>query len=155
MPIGIPGWPLLAASTASIARARMALARRRWVGCIEAPLVGFGAAQDSGPVPRPLWKVSRWASMLAAARAFGVVHADARWAPFRSTRSRRARAAAHRTGAIEPPGERRPRRRASRQGARGGRGARRANPRGGGLMAALVDISIAGRTYQVACREGE
>jgi cell division protein ZapA len=27
MPIGIPGWPLLAASTASIASARMALAR--------------------------------------------------------------------------------------------------------------------------------
>src|SRR4051812_45005689 len=44
MPIGIPGWPLLAASTASIASARMALARRRWVGCIGAPAKGFGAA---------------------------------------------------------------------------------------------------------------
>src|SRR6478735_1396755 len=32
MPIGMPGCPLLAASTASIARARMALASRRWVG---------------------------------------------------------------------------------------------------------------------------
>ena len=29
------------------------------------------------------------------------------------------------------------------------------DPRGGSLMAALIDISIAGRTYQVACREGE
>ena len=34
MPIGKPGWPLFAASTASIARPRMALARARSVGCM-------------------------------------------------------------------------------------------------------------------------
>src|SRR5690349_14529731 len=72
MPIGIPGWPLLAASTASIASARMALARRRWVGCIKAPAMGFGAALGLAAAARFLCPVSRWASMLAAPDIFRV-----------------------------------------------------------------------------------
>src|SRR6185437_7133242 len=47
------------------------------------------------------------------------------------------------------------RRRASRQGPRSRRGVGPAHPRGGRLMTALIDLNIAGRTYQVACREGE
>src|SRR4051794_27491462 len=55
MPIGIPGCPLFAASTASIARARMALARRRWVGCIQAPCGGsLGAVTPAPMLAAPL-----------------------------------------------------------------------------------------------------
>src|SRR3954466_8818276 len=54
IPIGIPGCPLLAASTASIARARMALARRRSVGCIRAPAMGFAPPESAGGSAAPL-----------------------------------------------------------------------------------------------------
>src|SRR3546814_11471820 len=53
MPIGMPGWPEAAASTASMASARMALARALWspgeraaprAGCLDvmAPVAGVG-----------------------------------------------------------------------------------------------------------------
>src|SRR5690606_29501222 len=53
MPIGMPGWPEAAASTASMASARMALARDLWspgeraaprAGCLDvmAPVAGVG-----------------------------------------------------------------------------------------------------------------
>ena len=76
MPIGMPGWPLLAASTASIARARMALARRRWVGCMR--LRRWGSAPPGTPADgAPFVEVSREASTLA--RALPTCVADGGW----------------------------------------------------------------------------
>src|SRR4051812_7665954 len=60
MPIGIPGCPLLAASTASIARARMALARRRSVGCMwlrYGVLPARDCGRRCGPLSRPAGEV--------------------------------------------------------------------------------------------------
>ena len=51
-PSACPGWPLLAASTASIARARMALARRRWVGCMRLRRSGSAPAREFRPTMR-------------------------------------------------------------------------------------------------------
>src|SRR3546814_1456369 len=58
MPIGMPGWPEAAASTASMASARMALARALWspgeraaprAGCLDvmAPVAGVGGRARS------------------------------------------------------------------------------------------------------------
>ena len=55
MPIGRPGWPDFAFSTASIASARTALARRRWVGTFRVAFIGrtpHGPACKSGCIPR-------------------------------------------------------------------------------------------------------
>src|SRR5690606_26222725 len=41
MPMGAPGWPLLAFCTASMLRARMALARSRRLGIAESPAGAF------------------------------------------------------------------------------------------------------------------
>jgi hypothetical protein len=42
--MGMPGWPDLAASTASIASARIALARSRWLGSSDEPRSSVAAA---------------------------------------------------------------------------------------------------------------
>ena len=155
MPIGMPGWPLLAASTASIARARMALASRRWVGCMRISMDGVGRATGLGwPMGWCLWAVSAFGVNLASplARATSSCYAlgtmddgglsHKPWsAPSARLRDRaRARAQrrcrrAARTSSFAP-------RCATR------RRARPIDPDGGSLPMAEVDLTIAGRTYQ-------
>ena len=54
MPMGMPGWPDLAASTASMARARMALAMSAWV----TPVCGLAFAAPVAMAPR--WLLGRY-----------------------------------------------------------------------------------------------
>src|SRR5687768_2875209 len=59
MPIGMPGWPELAACTASMARKRMALARSRRLGVVMGRASGGARRCAGGTLSHPCPAVSR------------------------------------------------------------------------------------------------